>query len=212
MKKITLYLNVLTIALGLGAACSGGAKEALAMEQPVKTTQSQTRAVVDILDKGQLEGLTTPYIMGVPNTGKITMHYQSRMLGVGLLNRSYFVLGMPEEFKYISAQGDFLAANINATIKTPFFTHTYTMDEIKVMADRITFENPRMNYLLQNKVTIDIEINYGKVLDRYPNIPIADGYYRYKGFLSRYDMIDLTLLGNTVGNWTDYNGQAIIKD
>ena len=210
MKKAKLFLSIMALA-GLVAAWTG-AVDASAAEEAPSTAQIQPFANLDVLDKGELEGMITPYIIGVPNTGKITLHHTSTMLGVGLLDKSYFVISMPKEFKYISAQGDLLAANIKAKIQTPLMNHTYTMDEMDVMADRITFKNPRMNYVLKNKVKVDVEIDYGKVLDKYPNIPIADAFYEFKTLLSRNDMIDLTLLGNTVGHWTDTEGKAIIKD
>lgn len=210
MKKIKLFVGLMALTIGMVTV---GAAHASAVEPATLTTpQARGGIDLDILDKGELDGRISPYIMGVPNSGKITLHYKSNQFGAGILSKSYFIVTMPKEFEYITSQDGLLKANIKAHIKAPLIDHVYTASEMEVMTDRITFDTPKMNYVLGNKVTVDLEINYGKVLDKYPNIPIPDGNYEFKAFLSKNNLIDLTLLGDTVGHWEDPDGKAIIKD
>lgn len=212
-KKLKVLVNLSTVVVGtLGVAL--GFMESNGYAQNKEGSQEQvsiqSRADVNILDTGKLEGIVTPYISGVPNTGKVTLHYSSTMFGVGVLDTSYFVIGLPSEFKYVAAQSGGLAASVTATIRTPLFNHKYTMHETNVMADRITFKNPKMNYVVRNKAVVDVEIDYGKVLQKHPNIPIEDGYYEFKALLSRNNLIDISLLGNNIGHWKDNGGTAIV--
>lgn len=172
---------------------------------------------LDILTTGDLEGGIVPYIKGVPHSGQIDLHYTATsIIGLGLLDNSNLIIKLPDEFKYVAVQDEFKRA-ITGSIIYPVLigseTHEYTPDDITIYADRIVLKNPPATYILGAKFKADIVIDYGKVLDAYPNIPIADNPngYKFQAVMSDNAMIDFSLLGNKEGTWTSDETKAIIK-
>lgn len=172
---------------------------------------------LDILTTGNLEGTLVPYIKGVPHTGQIDLHYDAHsIIGLGLLDSSHLVVKIPDEFKYVAVQDEFkraIAGSITYPVLIGSETHEYIVDDITIYADRIVFQNPAATYILGAKFLADITIDYGKVLDVYPNIPIADNPngYKFQVVISDNAMIDFSLLGSTEGTWTSDDTQAIVK-
>lgn len=229
MKK-QLLSGALALTIGLSSLGTLGGISASAEEIPATdattTTAAETQSApadiqsrtfigdpnigeVNILDHGNFANVgIAPYIIGVPNTGKISAHYDSTQVGLGLFSASYFTLGLPEILSVIASQDDF-ASYVTATLKAPGVQNRqYTLDEISTSVDRITLKNPSMSYILKRDMSVDITINYGKFLDKYPgmidyikDMQSSNSLMDFSGVTTDYNWIDLTLFDSSMAHF-----------
>lgn len=181
----------------------------------MKQEKSNLRSF-DILTTGDLEGELFPYTYEKKD-GYVQFQYKAHsIIGIGLFDVSNLVIKLPNEFKYVAVQEELKEA-ITGDISYPVILgnkkHVYTSDDMTLYADRIVLKNPAASYILGAKFKANILIEYGKILELYPEIPIADNPdgYKFQAVLSDNAMIDFSLLGSTEGTWTSEGTQAIIK-
>lgn len=218
MKKI--FLSSVSLLL-LGSLVSFTPSIAQA-DEPInvsENTEKSARTLI-ITANGNLEGSLVPYIQGVPNTGSITIHYSSKSLGFIDGDTSKLTIKLPQEFKFIANQPEFKTAiRGEAHVKKLFNEqdYAYNMDDITVYNDRIIFSNPSEFWLIGGSFSSDIVIDYGKILEKYPNIPIKDNFagYKFQSALSHssapWDPSEDPIFGTYSGVWTTYETQAIYK-
>ncbi|EUJ23736.1 hypothetical protein HB852_12180 [Listeria grandensis] len=213
MKKYVLGLGTLAMVGSLFLTHPG---EVSAQENHAPRSEVGTYGM-SLLASGELEGRMTPYIQGVPKSGNIAQHYTAKStVAIGLFDKSNLVVKLPDEFKYVALQDEFKRA-IKGSITYPTgmgaATHEYTAGDITIYADRIVLKNPRASYIFGAKFTADLSIDYGAILDKYPNIPIDENPsgYSFVAVLTEDAMIDCNLIGSKEGRWISEETAAIRK-
>lgn len=169
---------------------------------------------INLIAGGTLDGSMAEYITGVPNSGSVALHFKATScVSVGLLENSTTIINMPDEFKFVALQDSFKRA-VTGRIEMPGGkVYEYTPDDVTFYQDKLVLKNPRATYLLKAKYKVDLVINYGKILDENPNIPIKDNFsgYKFEAAMSKNNVIDFTLLGGQQGSWTSKETSAVIK-
>lgn len=213
MNKYVVGLGTLAIAGSLFVAQPG---DVHAQENTTQRSEIGTYGL-SLLASGELEGRLTPYILGVPKSGNIAAHYTAKsIVSVGLFDKSNLIVKIPDEFKYVALQDEFKRA-IKGSITYPTglgsATHEYTAGDITIYADRIVLKNPKASYIIGSKFSADLSIDYGSILDKYPNIPIDENPsgYSFAAVLSEDAMIDFNLIGSKEGKWVTEETAAIRK-
>lgn len=183
-------------------------------EEEVQPQQPQTRTLL-ITASGSLKGSISPYydasvIPGL-ETGFINLHYFSSNTGFVDGDYSYLTVELPQEFATIARQASF-KENISGRVRNKGFfgdkMYNYNQNDIVINGTQISFKNPRELWIIQGEVSIDIEINYGKVQANYPIRIVADsreGIYTFKSALRRsmapWDPIQNPIFGTNNQNW-----------
>ncbi|MBC2147655.1 hypothetical protein [Listeria booriae] len=169
-----------------------------------------------ILAESSLEGSLAKYIPGVNNSGKVTLHYEGKSLGFVDFDNANLLIKIPDEFKYIALQDEFLGA-ITGEISTPNGTKKITPSDLQIFSDRVVIEFPKSFFIIQGKYRADVVLDFGKILKKYPNIPIdsAPSGYQFSSTLafasSPWDIIEDPIIGSLSGDYTTNETEAIVK-
>lgn len=214
MKKALLTTALFSTLLAFGAT-------AQAAEAPADTTvptESKTRTLIPTA-KGTLEGQLVQHIKGVPNSGRVTLHYKSSATGFVDGDISYLTIMLPQEFKYIGVQPDF-NQYVTGQVKAsgPFKDRIISLNDtnVKTYSDRVIITNPRSLWVGIGSIEADIVLDYGAFLDKYPSLPIpenANGYQfisALKYSSSPWDLIKDPIFGTFGGSWTTRENSAIL--
>ncbi|EUJ23735.1 hypothetical protein PGRAN_07526 [Listeria grandensis FSL F6-0971] len=211
MGKRHVVAAGLAAMLGLGALQVDGI---VASAQATNTGSSTD--VVHILAESSLEGSLAKYIPGVNNSGKATLHYEGKSLGVEDFDNANLLIKMPSQFKHITLHDEFLAA-VSGEISTPYGTKKITPNDLKIYSDRIVVSFPQSFFTTQGKYRADIVLDFGKILKKYPNIQIdgAASGYQFSSTLvfasSLWDIIEDPIFGSLSGDYTTNEIEAVVK-
>ncbi|HGC5945285.1 TPA: hypothetical protein ACIZC1_002788 [Enterococcus faecalis] len=180
----------------------------------VSANSENNSRTLTVAAKGHLTGMVTPYIKGIPNLGKVTLHYVGNGLGFSDFDSTTLFIKLPDEFKYVASQEGFRNV-ITGKITVPGSRYTLSNDDIQVFSDRIVIKLGRRFYLGVGTYRADIEINYGKLINDNPKIPINDskGGYIFSSNLvfdvAPWDIINFPIVGEFSGDWVSSERQAI---
>ena len=189
-------------------------KKDISVEQ--RTTDDFSTRTLTIAADGDLTGLIVPYIEGIPNSGKVDLHYVGKGLGFSDFDKTTLFIKLPEEFKYIASQPSLLHL-ISGYVTVPNHRYAINSKDLQVFTDRIVLTLGNSFYLGVGKYSADIEIDYGKIIDKNPNIPIPDsegGYFFSSNLafnVAPWDIINFPIVGDFSGDWFSDEEQAIIK-
>lgn len=211
MRKCKIWVVGLAAMVGLGTLQVGGVT---ASAQEVN--MGGTTSTLHILAESLLEGSLAKYIPGVNHSGKVTLHYEGKSLGFVDFDNANLLIKIPDEFKYITLQDEFLGA-ITGEISTPNGTKKITPSDLKIFADRVVIEFPKSFFIIQGKYKADVVLDFGKILKKYPNITIDNSPSGYKfsstlAFVSSsWDIIEDPIFGSLSGDYTTNETEAVVK-
>lgn len=214
-KMISMGFSTLLV----GATLISAPLFAQAEEEVQAPPTASTRTLI-LTATGSLNGSISPYYDAavIPGfeTGFINLHYFSSNTGFVDGDYSYLTVELPQEFATLTKQASF-KENITGSVRNKGLfgdkNYQYNQNDIVVNGTQISFKNPRELWIFQGEVSIDIEINYGRVQANYPIRIIGDskeGAYTFKSALRRsmapWDPIQNPILGSNSKNWVSgYN-------
>ncbi|MDT2012585.1 hypothetical protein [Carnobacterium divergens] len=185
----------------------------------VETSQEIAPYSLVTTAKGTLDGSLVPYITGVPHSGNVAIHYSSKETGFRDGDVSKLTIKLPPEFKYVASQPEFKSA-ITGVAHVQKLTgkkdYDYQPKDITIYNDRIILSNPSSFWLVSGTFSADITIDFGSIIDKYPNIPIFDNKfgYTFQSALSYsvapWDPSEEPIFGNSNGVWTSDDTIAVI--
>lgn len=137
--------------------------------------------------KGKLEGSLVPFtnIEGVSQyTGDVVLHYTARSSGFVDGDTSVVSVKLPKEFKTLAVLPGFIdTIKGQVTVQCILGPNTVDIDSsmIQVAADRIVITTPHQLWVGVADVSVDLNINYGQMLSKFPGlkIPDAPGGYEF---------------------------------
>lgn len=139
-----------------------------------KTTKEATTRTLTIAADSSLTGRISPYMTTIPNTGKISLHYLGKGLGFSDFDNTTLFIQLPEEMASLASQPDF-AKYVTGTINAPGQkAQTISLNNLTVYPDRLVISMGTRFFVGVGNYGADIQIDYGKLLAKYPNIPFEN--------------------------------------
>lgn len=221
-------VNSVAVVLGL-ISIGGSCQQVLAAEnsadqyvsekmlsnEHVKADKPTTKTLTIAAD-GSLTGRMVPYVQSIPNTGKVDLHYVGVGKGFSDFDETTLFIKLPDEFKYVAAHAGFVHA-ISGHLYAQGYTHKITSEDIQVFDDRLVISMGKRFYVGVGSYKADLEINYGKILKKDPNVRIPNaenelGYFFSSNLafdVAPWDLINFPIIGDFSGDLYADEAQAI---
>lgn len=200
----SLACGLVLAGLPMATSFADGVKAPIA--HPTGNAGISARTAI-ITAKGNLEGTLVPYdnVEGLDQfTGDVVLHYRAKNSGFVDGDTSVVSIKLPKEFKTLAMAPGFIdTITGQATVKCILGNNTVDIDStmIKVAADRIVITTPHQLWVGVGKVSVDLNINYGKILSKFPalKIPDAPGGYEFTTQLkynsAMWDILEDPIIG-----------------
>lgn len=173
-----------------------------------------------IVAKGKLEGSMTQYILGLPFTGNVSLHYSAINTGFIIGNTTILTIKLPVEFENVAATSTF-REKITGTLHLQTILGQknipITPEMVDSYPDRIIIQAPPAFWSGVGQFSADLTINYGEFLEQYPQINIPDAPNGYK-FITQlqysptlWDFIQTPIIGTSQDTYISKETSASIQ-